>query len=294
MSQPTDFDTLLSDWLADDGPSEVPARVAQGAIAQVRALSPVQAGATTVVHSLHRPFRPARLLALAATLALIGATVAFAFALLRPSPHRHRPPWSMLPANGLIVASEDGDIITFDPTTGAKTVLPDNLGDDTVTTVSPDGRTIAWWSQDGIDQRGRCGSRTWTDADGSGRGSEVEQPGECRPGRPAATSSPSSHAVGSTWALRIMDDREGGELDRTSPTSMRTARPGGRMGRRSRCRCERRWRGARAAVPGREPVDAGDAADHRTRGALFQLGPGVVAGRSCYLSMRPDDVGARR
>lgn len=179
MSRPIDFDSVLADWLADDGPSEVPARVAEGAIAQVRALAPVGAGAPSQDRPNVRPMRPMRLLALAATLVLLGATVAIAFALLRPSP-APTPPSVVLPANGLIVASEDGDIILIDPTTGEKTVLPENLGDDTVTTVSPDGQTIGWWSKDELEN-------TWSlmvgdlGPDGVSHGADffhpVDQPG---------------------------------------------------------------------------------------------------------------------
>lgn len=211
MSRPIDFDTLLADWLADDGPSEVPPRVAQGAIAQVRALTLAEAGKPARLRPVLRPTRPMRLLALAATLVLLGATVAIAFALLRPSP-APTPPSVILPTNGLIVASEDGDIILVDPTTGKKTVMPDDLGDTRVTSVSPDGQTIAWWAQDELDH-------TWSlmvrgigpDADGSTFGAPVEQPGSVA-WAPGSNLIAILHAVRNQGRLTIVD-RQGGDFE---------------------------------------------------------------------------------
>lgn len=203
MSRPADFDTLLADWLADDGPSEVPPRVAQGAIAQVRALALADA-------TPGRPLsvgRPMRLLALAATLALLGASVAITFALLRPSPAP--TPSVVLPANGLIVASEDGDIILVDPTTGEKTVMPENLSEDGATTVSPDGQSFAWWSRDEIQD-------TWwlmiqgfgSDSSGLDGGFQVEQPGTLA-WAPGSNLIAVIHPVGTKMRLTIVD-RGGG------------------------------------------------------------------------------------
>lgn len=211
MSRPIDFDAVLADWLADDGPSEVPARVAEGAIAQVRALTLAEASTPARVRPIvrsTRSMRPMRLLALAATLVLLGATVAIAFALLQPSP-APTPPSVALPANGLIVASEDGDIILVDPTTGHKTVMPDNLSDDAVTTVSPDGQSFAWWSRDEI-------QGTWwlmiqgfaSDPSGLDGGFEVTQPGTLA-WSPGSNLIAVIHAVGDKGRLTIID-RGGG------------------------------------------------------------------------------------
>jgi len=156
MTPRTDFDELLTQWLTDDGPSDVPPRVALAAIETVRSM-PVSGHRQTLGPGGWRsstagatrrlaPARTFRLLAVAAALALLCVVTALAIGMLQRSP-MPSPSVIDLPGNGRIAVVEDGDIVLIDPASGAREVLTTGPDQDLVLSFSPDGKWFAWWSQ---------------------------------------------------------------------------------------------------------------------------------------------------